>query len=463
VTLEIAWHWLRGGDGERALPFAHEGAEAFLAVGAPHEGEEILKALVASGHGAHAKRQTQFLLAKALLEQSKAEEALPVVELLSGAEGMTRPERAELARMRASVEFSLSREPGDSYVEFAKNALKLAQETEQPSLIIRALFECARAGTEAGLMDLVLTAQTGLKELGDLTDVNASLMANFTKGFCDLFLREPAKALIGFHEAARLGAADRANKAFLSFAYSGIGISHLYLCQLAEARRAFLYALDEAKRVGDDARVCTMATNLCAVANGLGAYDEAIRFGQMSAAWAATTPRSSVLGGTFTNLVDAYLLAGREHEALQCVETAERLLGSRYRWRDRCTLATARAVLALIQGNLNLALDMIGNLESLARGREDAFPLLGSLWKLVLFRSAHLASPDEALASASSIAADLRTRCPFDYLDVLAVKAWLERLVFGRQTEGTDSDLALFQTLHVPGKRALLVAQGFLQ
>lgn len=463
VSLEIAWHYLRGGQALLAVPFAHEGAETFLAVGAPHEAEEILNAIVSSGLDPSGARRTRLLLAKALLDQSKADEALPIVESLNGDGELLLPERAEVARMRASVEFSLNREPGDSYCELAKQALIIAKETRQPHLVTRALFECARAGSEAGLTDLVLTAQAGLQQLGELTDINGSLMANLAQGFCDLFLLEPAKALSSFREAARLGAADRANKALLSFAYSGIGIAHLYLCQLAEAREAFLYALKQARRVGDDARTSIMTTNLCIVEGGLGEYDEAIRYGLMSVTWAGTSSRSHrVLGSTHGNLADVYVLTGREDKALQCIEAADAVLGSQPRWRDRCAIVTGRAALALVQGNLNLALDLISQVEALARGREDAFPQPGPLWKLKLFRAAHLGSAEEALVSASQLCEQLRTKCPFDYLDVLAVKAWLERRVFGRQTEQTNVELEMFGTLKVPGKKALLTAQGFL-
>ena len=463
VSLEIAWHFLRGGQASRAIPFAMDGAEAFLAVGAPHEAEEILKAVAAGDPASAVGRGIQLLLAKALLDQSKADEALPVVERLNDDGGLTLQERAEVARMRASAEFSLNREPGDSYCELTKQALSLAQETGQPYLIARALFECARAGTEAGLSDLVLTAQRGLDQLGELTDINASLMATFTKGFCDLFLLESTRALSSFRESARLGAADRANKALLSFAYSGIGIALLYLCRLNEAQEAFLHALKLARMVGDDARASTMASNLCIVEGGLGDYEESIRHGQMSGRWVAMSSRGPILGGTHTNLADVYILTGRVDLALQCLEVSEASLGPRSRWRDRCAIVTCRAALALVQGNLNLALDLIGQVEHLARGREDAFPLPGPMWKFKLFRAAHLGSPKEALASASSVCTVLRAKCPFHYLDVLAVKAWLERRVFGRQTEETIGELEIFKTLGIPGKKALLTAQGFLE
>jgi hypothetical protein len=110
-----------------------------------------------------------------------------------------------------------------------------------------------------------------------------------------------------------------------------------------------------------------------------------------------------------------------------------------------------------------LSLQLIGQVEALASGREEAFPLPGSMWKLRLFRAAHLGSADEALDSASKVSTILRAKCPYHYLDVLAVKAWLERRVLGRQSEQTDAELEIFTTQDVRGKQALLTAQGFLE
>jgi hypothetical protein len=120
------------------------------------------------------------------------------------------------------------------------------------------------------------------------------------------------------------------------------------------------------------------------------------------------------------------------------------------------------AAFALTQNNVGLALDLVSQIETLARGREDALPTPGSYWKLKFYRAAHLGGAKNALALASSIGETLRAKCPFYSLDVLAAKAWLERYIFGRQTEQTDAELEAFVTLEVPGKKALLRAQGFL-
>src|SRR6185503_13438154 len=107
LSWEIAWHYLRGSDMASAVPFAHAGAETFLAVGAPHEAEEILRP-VAHAHGHNAPvEKTSLLLAKALLSQSKGADALPLIESLTQSQALTLQDQAEVARLRAEAEFSL--------------------------------------------------------------------------------------------------------------------------------------------------------------------------------------------------------------------------------------------------------------------------------------------------------------------------------------------------------------------
>jgi hypothetical protein len=120
------------------------------------------------------------------------------------------------------------------------------------------------------------------------------------------------------------------------------------------------------------------------------------------------------------------------------------------------------AAFALIQGNIQLALDLIERLEDLARDREDSVPLPGPYWKLKILRASHLGRTDEALHIATAIGGPFRESCPFFYLDVLAARAWLERRVYGRQSDETERELGLFDRVHAKGRKALLTAQGFL-
>ena len=462
ASLEIAWHFLRGGETARAVPFAHEGAEAFLAVGAPHEAEETLRAIADVDQAAGTARRTRLLLAKALLDQSKADDALPLVERLAGDEMLSLHERAEVARLRASAEYALNREPGEKYCDVANEALAIAKKTQDPALIARALFECVRAGTDAGLVDLVMTARAGVEELGASADVNISRTMSLTTAFCSLFLLEPNDALSNLRKAAELSTRG-SSKALLAYILSGIGTSLILLGRLSEARVELLAALDLARKVGDDARATVITSNLCMIHTSWGEYDEAIRYGEMSSRMGASgSINNPLLIISYTNLVDAYVLTGREDEAAKCLERARGFLNSERRWRIRCTFLVESAAIAIILGNLGLALDTIVQIEGLARGREEAFPMPGPYWKLKFFRAAHLGAAEEALRSASLLGESFRTRCPFYYLDLLASKAWLERWIFGRQSDETEADLRIFEILQVPGRRALLVAQGFL-
>ena len=184
VSLEIAWHHLRGGDVANAVPFALDGADAVLAVGAPHGAEEILKALInLCREHAHSKR-IRLLLAKALVDQSKFESALPIIDGFEVDTVFDSHETAELAMIRAAVDFGLNRERETKYVETAKTALNAATMTGDTKLISRALFECARAGTEEGSTELVEAAEFGIDELAKKTRLNPLPMVVLTKAFC---------------------------------------------------------------------------------------------------------------------------------------------------------------------------------------------------------------------------------------------------------------------------------------
>jgi DNA-binding SARP family transcriptional activator/tetratricopeptide (TPR) repeat protein len=462
VSLEIAWHFLRGGEVQKAVPFAHEGAEAFLAVGAPHEAEEILKAVSDADQCTRACKRTRLLLAKALLDQSKADAALPIVEGLVDDKSLILNEQAIAAQLHASAEYGLNREPGDRYCEIANRAVAMAKQTGDPALIARALFEYARAGTEAGLRELVWNAQLGIEELGKATDVDAMPVASLTKGFCSLFFLQPRDALSTLSRTVELNG-PRANAAQLSFIHSGIGLAHYFLCNFVEAHRMFVTGLDLARRVGDDVRASSIASNLCTVQMIRGDYADAIRYGELSVALGVASSRNyPVLVTSYTNLADAYVLSGRNERALECMESAAVSLGPERRWKIRCAFLLETAAFALIQGNLQLALDLAAQVEALGRGREDAMPMPGPYWKLRIFRAAHLGNAEEASSLAGTIGTFFSERCPYYYLDILGVKAWLEQRSTGQMRPQTEQELCTFEAIGAPGKRALLVAQGFL-
>jgi len=460
VSLEIAWHYLRGGKGDLAVPFAHEGAQAFLTVGAPHEAEDILRAICDIDQSAVHARHTSLLLAKALVGQSKADLALPLMARLAADPDLSLHQQAEVAMLRASAEFSLHREPGEKYCDVARVALTHANRTGDPNLVSQALFECARAGTEAGLTELVRTAENGVEALAETADITRMPMAILTKAFCRLSFMDPTQGLSYFQKAAELGK-HNANAAQMSFIYSGIGIASFFLCRLGEAFDAFATALDLSKKVGDDSRTSLLAANLCFLQGTRGLYEDAIVYGKMSVALGEASS-SSVLQMSYTNLMDAYVLVGKEDAAIECMEGARRWMVPERRWKFHCGFLVETAAFALIRGNVGLALELIAQLEQVSRDREEAVPMPGPYWKLRAFRDAHLGNLREAEDIVSTMGARFRSTCPLHYLDVLGARAWLEKYTHGYLTSETVHDLKIFEEVGAPGRKALLTAQGFL-
>lgn len=460
VSLEIAWHHLRGGDATRAVRFAIEGAEAVLAVGAPHGAEEILRAIIDRDEPLKDSKKIRLLLAKACIDQSKAEPALPLIEKLAEDNSLTLQEQAEVAMLRASAEFLLNNEFGDQYCEVVRSALASARKSGDLNLIARALFECARAGTDQGLTELVTIAENGINDLKQTTNISTLPVAILTQGFCRTFFLDPAGCLRGLRKAIEENA-WKSNAAEMAFIYSGIALGSFLLCRMEDSIEAYSTAFELTKQVGDDARMSVLASNVCVLQAARGLYGEAIWWGERAVSLGEAS-KCNALQMSYSNLVDPYLLTGRENDAIACMDKAREWLGPRRRWKFHCGFLMGNASFALMQGNTALALDLIGQLEGLARGREDAVPIPGSYWKLRIFKEAQMGRMEEAHQLVRKSTVLLRDHCPLFYFDVLAAKAWLEIRAHGHYGPETVRELGAFEEIGAGGRRALLIAQGFL-
>jgi DNA-binding SARP family transcriptional activator/tetratricopeptide (TPR) repeat protein len=459
--LEIAWHHIKGSNALGALPHAIEGSRSVLAVGAPREAEEILRAIVDTQcPDRRTSKEIRLLLARALVDQSKVAPALPLIEGLARNPELTVREKAEVAMLRSSAEFLSNIERGSRYSDLAKAALAAARDDGDPGMISQALFECARAGSEEGLVDLVESAEKGIDELAKMIDVATLPMATVTKAFCRFFLCDPRGALVHLTNIATQGS-EASNAAQLAFIYSGMGIARQFLGDLEPACESFVTALEFARRVGDDARVSQIAANLCTALMNLGKYEEAIEYGLLSVR-SGESSSSSTLLASYTNLMDPYVLIGREEAAVECLEKARAWLAPQRRWKLHCAFFVEAASFALIQRNIGLSLDLVGQLETIARGRENAVPMPGPYWKLRIFKLVHQGQVERARQLIETLTERFQETCPFHFLDILAAQAWLELTQDGRLAVETAERLKVFEKLRLDGRRALLACQGFL-
>ena len=460
AALEITWHYLRGGDATNALPCALQGAEAALKVGAPYEAEQVMSASLRECPNASCLRQMRFLLARALLAQSKSEAALAVLETLM-ADCLSTVEYAEASRMQAIAEHWLSRETGLRAYKAAERALTAANCTSNVELITRALFEYARSGCEVGDEERVKDAEKRVRELLVLQKAQELPSVHYVLAYCHYFSCDVLQAAKCLERTISLlssqqGAID------LFQAYLGYGVCLHYSCEPRRAVDAYMTAISLARRMGDDARASDVAANLCLNYMAMGDYAGAVRIGKQGVEWGARSADRPPRIGSLMNLAEALLMLGDEQQAFQYLDQAREWMKHARTWRSEVAYLCESACVALMMKNFPAALDLIARAEQKAWGRERAVPDAGGFYTYRVFRTAHTSGLQTALTIAAECKDRFRTRHPLFFLYGVASTAWVEKQLFGRHTPDTEAELQTFSSLGLEGKHATLRAQGFL-
>ena len=456
-SLEIGWHYLRGGSPKLAASFGVSGAEDALAAGAPAEAQQILEALLSFQQEEDLSRRMQLLLAKALLDRSNASKAMPLLEALLRSSLLTVRDRAEVTRLVSNAEFLLAKSPRNLRVAAAKTALDAARQTSDPELLLKALLEYARTcknlGDEEGIR------QTRC-EAAEIIESGLHLpSAYLTIAYCDYYIYSIRSALLSLEKAALLIGRDLAQ---LSFVEGGIGTCYTHLCDFPEALQHLRKGLQIAERIGDDSRASRLLSNLTVVCTTLARYEEAIELGCRSIELGQRNINQPELVTAYANLGDAYLLTGDRERASDCLVQAKEWVATHDDWYMTVIFLFENAGRALATGNVALALSIKREIDSLTGSAQQLHVQGGLSVKLDVLRALH----EEGLESASQLAIErkcfFRSRDPFYYLDALAVSAWLEKTADGRYSSQTEEELRVFDTWGAVGRRALLKAQGFL-
>jgi tetratricopeptide (TPR) repeat protein len=461
LALEVAWHFLRAADPARALPLALAGAKAALGVGAPLEAEQVLSVLLPTLSLGTTAQACKLLLARALVDQSKADRAMPVLDELCSEEQLEARDFAEATRLRATALYLLSRGAGIEHSRAADVALEAARQTDDPALVTGALFEYARSGLEAGDDRRLGKARQELLDLAGHPKYRDVANAWYALGFCHYSAYDLREACICVQRAICL-LEDSRNVVALSLAHNALGVCKYSLCEFAPAIESLTTALELARRMGDDVRVSITAANLTTLHNLAGNVAEAIRFGCISVDIGAALPSHPRLTSSYTNLAEAYVLSGQTGKALECLEHAAWWVTTQRSWRAHIDFLSESANMALVMRNVTLALELIQSLEMTALGREGAVPEAGMFEKLRLWRLAHTAGVNEALEAAVTSRSKFRDRHPLYFLEVLAVEAWLQKRKHGTVEAETRSELQLFVDWGATGLKTALTAQGFL-
>jgi pentatricopeptide repeat protein len=395
-----------------------------------------------------------------MLDQSKATQAIPLLEVLSAEDGTELRESAEVALLRARAEQLLNRENGRTYGAMATKALRVARACNDKDIVIRALFESARAGVEIGDDEMLKSAY---RELAALVNENNSFElhnAHYSIAFCESALGYPVTADRHIRRAIELSG-KTGSLTELSRAYNGLGTISLQLCKAAEAYQSFSEALYLANRIGDDSRASTIAANMCTGLTLMGSYEDALAIGRHAVDRGVRVPNQPLFVTTYSNMIDAYVLTGRTEEARSCLNSAKEWFRQERSFFARQALLVEATSLALMTGTVDDFLDAYGLLEKESQGRRPYFVHRGLIGKFGARRDAILGGEKEALETVTELANKYRQVFPLALIDVLAAKVWLETLDSGRSSSGSEL-LSLLARYELSGKREMLKKEGFL-
>lgn len=460
--IEIAWHFLRGDDRDRLLQAALEGGENALRIGAPYEAEQVLAAVARRPLSPPAIHKAHILLSRALIDQSKADSAMPILEALCDNPTLSPYEVAEATRLRAAAVYILNREASLDHHKAAEIALKAARATGDVELVARALLEFARSGAETGDEARVRAAADQLVSLLAEPLGERLPIAWFARGYCDYVFYDLPAARIRLERAIDL-LKESPDLVALTLAYNALGVCEYYSCRFAESRDSLHLAMQLSKRLGDDFRLSTTASNLCSLHILTGNFQEAIRMGVLSVEVGAAIPSQPNLMSSHTNLAEAYMLSGERERALKCLDDGKKWMEVSRSWRAKMDFLCESANLALMMDNISLALELVDSMECIARGRELAVPEAGMFDKLRIFRAEHVCGSDAASEIATRARSRFRKRNTVYYLEALAATAWLDKRRLGSYARDTEEELGLFDQLGARGLKAALLAQGFLR
>jgi tetratricopeptide (TPR) repeat protein len=462
ANLEVAWHFLRGGDPTPAVTRALKGAEAAIAVGAPYEAEQVLLAVSSKTRADQSSAEVMLLLAKALIEQSKASAALPTLAQLLLRPTLTRKQFAEASAMQAAAKFLLNAEEDSGYCQAADLALDAARQTSNRDIIVKALFEYARSGMMAGRIDRVVAARQELEGVVESERANNSPLVLRTLAYCSQLLSDVRSAADTLEQAFK-SEANSGNPSERITALASYAFCKYALCEFAAARQLYADALALSKRIGDDYKTSMLCGKLCGLETSRGDYDAAIHWGSESTNYGHRAVNQPDYALSWINLADAYMLTGQRGKALACWEEVRRWMNRPRNWQISVTYLLESASFALMCGNVSEALDLVAAAERASQGKECAYSDASMFLKYKVFRMAHVAGNEAAWPIALEGLERFRHHHTLYYLNAVGVVAWLERRQWGRLTAETERELKLFEKVGALGRRALLTAQGFLE
>ncbi|HEX9137830.1 MAG TPA: tetratricopeptide repeat protein, partial [Nitrospirota bacterium] len=462
TDLEIAWHFILGRDLSRAIPYALTGAEYSLQAGAAREAELILRHLMREEVDQENARQIRLLLSSALMGQSKAEEALPHLEHLLSVDVSDRRQAALAAHLYASAMYLLNMNSMAKHSEMAERALTIARECDDDELLARALFECGRAAIASGNLEMTRKTRDEIRKVLVRREGESPAMALHADAYCSYFLADLKEAATSAQRAVA-GLGKGGDLGELAQAYTGLGNCMHALGRLKEARDCYALALQLSRKLGDDCRISIVTSNIAACYLVEGNIELAKAFGEESLDVGRKAPTQPGLLRTWTNLAFAYLISGDMDKAMECFGSWRRWIRNGRSWAANMEYWCDSAGMELALGNASEALELIATAERACDGKDGLVVNQGTFECMRVFSAYHTVGSRAAADLGKSFLKRFEA-CGhvIAQAELLAVGAWLEMQTGGAVSDATQARLGIFDDYRLPGKRAILTIQGFL-
>jgi type II secretory pathway predicted ATPase ExeA len=322
--LEIAWHCLRAGRQEQAIPYLLRGARQAIRHGAPHVAERALMSAKPTLTTIDASA-VLLLLAEAMQEQGRWRESLDVLAEIPKTESRG-------VRWWATVLAAGSRRNlGASLAEEARAEIPLLTTILRESSDGRTRVAAARTVTHFASLERDAGAARALLPLvgeiqSDDLDDDAQGQLALTRALLFWLTGHGKQSYMEAQEAVEtLNKKGVANTAAVQLTL-GLGTLRMHEGKYADALSHYHRASEMAGRLGNDTQLASIFGNLSVCYGRLGDYEEQLRFSSMAPrTWGAEF-------GGFVELQIAYshalslIVLGRPHEASEVIDNLDRRL-----------------------------------------------------------------------------------------------------------------------------------------
>ena len=422
--LEIAWHLIRAGRRDEATPYLLRGAQEAMRGGAPHEAERGLA--TAMDHLREPERsEALVLLGEALQEQGRDAESIGILEQVSSEAPMELTIRRNVLVLIAQR--FLRPRTGEEHAGLIRQLIGEGQKASRANTRLRSLWLAALYYRDVNQPQVLSTIERLLAE------EHVDALSIDDKAEYAL-----AKAVLLYHEKNReaslhalsdiiseMESTGLANFVLLTMIL-GVNTLHCALGNYEQAIAAGLKGMTLARRMGDETRIVSLASNLALCHFRVGNHNDQIAWASF-AAKQEVGRRDAVLRTQIAYLASmGHAILGRSEAALSELSTIPEAEASEFApWIRQGWYLRKADVLQLVGRKRDALLSArnasSGELRELLR---DSNAGLFARW-LAIMASGSVSRIPQAMRDIEQLRRKERLLDKLDYVEVLNAKVWL--------------------------------------